>query len=300
MSEGGGGIAGATSVSIPATDGFELAASLYEPAPDRDGRRAVIVVNSGTGIVRRFYGRFAAFLAENGFPTLTWDYRGIGASRPRSLRGFVATMRDWGERDLEGVLAYARGRWPDRSLLVVGHSAGGQVVGLAPRAREVAGLLAVAAQSGYYRHWPAPRRFAMAALWRLVMPAASTLLGFFPAKALGLGEDLPRGVALEWARWCRSRDYMVDETGRPLRPHFAALAAPILAYSFADDPFAPRPAVEQLLSFYENAPTTHRHVRPAERGLGRVGHFGFFRETYRDSLWAEALDWLRGLAPAAA
>ena len=32
------------------------------------------------------------------------------------------------------------------------------------------------------------------------MPAVTALLGYFPGRALRLGDDLPRGVAMQWAR----------------------------------------------------------------------------------------------------
>lgn len=278
-------------IEIRAGDGFPLAATLHHPEGGEE--EGVVLVNAGTGIRRGFYARFAAFLASRGFPAVTWDYRGIGGSRPASLRGFRASMHGWGGEDLEAVLGWIGARHPGRPLLVVGHSAGGQILGLAPSASRISAVLAVAAQSGWVGHWPVPRRFLMAGLWWGLMPAATALCGRFPSRALGLGEDLPKGVALEWARWCRNPQYMVDDAGRPLRPHFADLRAPVLAFSFSDDPFAPRTAVDQLLSFYSEASVTHRHVVPAEIGLRGVGHFGFFREGCREALWEGCVEWLR-------
>jgi len=31
---------------------------------------------------------------------------------------------------------------------------------------------------------------------------------------------------------------------------------------------------------------------PRELGAERIGHFGFFREQFRDTLWRDAADWL--------
>jgi predicted alpha/beta hydrolase len=33
-------------------------------------------------------------------------------------------------------------------------------------------------------------------------------------------------------------------------------------------------------------------AQPHEVGAKAIGHFGFFRERFRDSLWREAADWL--------
>src|SRR5205823_5288956 len=153
-----------------------------------------------------------------------------------------------------------------RSLAVVGHSAGGQLVPFAPNAGDVDRFVFVAAQSGYWRHWPGLGAYRIGALW-LLMPPVATLTGYFPSRLFGLGaEDLPRDVASQWARWGRNPRYLFDEYKVQVR-------APILAWSFADDTYAPRPAVEALLREHADAAITHRH----EPATG-VKHFGFFRE----------------------
>ncbi|HWP34111.1 MAG TPA: alpha/beta fold hydrolase [Thermodesulfobacteriota bacterium] len=276
---------------IPARDRFALAASLYQP---QAGTRpdAVVLINPATAVKRGFYDRFARFLADRGFAVVTYDYRGVGESRPTRLRGFAASMHEWGERDLAGVIDWIAARFPESRLLVVGHSAGGQLVGLADNNDRIRALLAVAAQSGDWRLWPRPLRYALALLWYAAVPAATRLFGYLPGW-LGIGEALPRGVALEWARWCRTEGYLVGGDGAGRRAGFARVTAPVLAYSFADDPYAPAAAVDALLRWYVNAPRTHRHVTPAEAGVPAIGHFGFFRDRVRDTLWREAAAWLR-------
>ena len=59
-----------------------------------------------------------------------------------------------------------------------------------------------------------------------------------------------------------------------------------------DDAFAPLPAVEALGRLYPNARWETRRVAPRDVGAKALGHFGFFRERFRDSLWREAADWL--------
>lgn len=276
--------------TVRASDGYPLAATRFSPAVPSAGP---VLVAPATGVRRPFYGRFARFLAGRGHTVVTFDYRGIGDSRPARLRGFSARMRDWGERDLAAMIAWTSRHDPGGRTALVGHSVGGQLLGLAPDAARVSALVAVAAQSGWWGHWSGARRYALALLWHVVMPGLTHLAGFFPGRILRLGEDLPPGVALEWARWCRNPRYMTDEEGTPLRPHFHRFEGRILAYSFSDDGFAPRPAVEALIGFYRRARTAHRHVEPASIGLDRLGHFGFFREGARRTLWEETAAWLR-------
>lgn len=132
----------------------------------------------------------------------------------------------------------------------------------------------------------------MAGLWYFLAPGLARLLGYFPAKRLGLGEDLPQGVALEWARWCRISNYMVDDRGMPIRCGFECFRSPILYFSFKDDASAPKPAVEWLVGCYGYASRVGRHVYPADLSAGSIGHFGFFRDKFKKSLWQESIEWL--------
>src|SRR5687768_441819 len=73
---------------ITAADGFELGATVI--APPRP--RATLVIHGATATKQTYYARFAAYAAARGHRVVTYDYRGVGASRPRSLIGFDATM----------------------------------------------------------------------------------------------------------------------------------------------------------------------------------------------------------------
>ena len=280
---------------IAASDGFELAATEFVP---EGAARGIVVVNAATAVKRRYYDRFAQYLASHGLAVVTYDYRGIGDSAPRRLRGFDATMQQWGELDQPAVLAYARETHPDVPLMVVGHSVGGQIFGLLREPPPIARVLMVAAQHNYWRLWRLQERYVLWALWTLLMPAASRALGYFPGSRFALGEDLPRGVALEWARWCRSPGALVQAVGGDAAERFTRYRGPLLALSFDDDTkFAPRRAVDGLLAFYTNAEVEHRHLRAVSLGLRHVGHFGFFRESARERGWAIARDWLAGGQP---
>ncbi len=278
-------------IEIPATDGYPLAATLLEPSADPG--LPTVVISSATAVKRSYYLRFAQFLANEGFRVVTFDYRGIGGSRPQRLRGFKAFMHQWTERDLEGVIQWLSQRNPSSPVLLVGHSFGGQGLALLPSRHRLAGALTVAAQSGYWAHWDGLPRLKVLFFWFALIPISSRILGYFPAKRLGISEDLPAGVALEWARWGRQRDYIQSAQVEAWQRGFEDFEGPILAYSFSDDFFAPRRAAESIQACYSNADITHRHLSPDDYGVPSIGHWGFFRETFRNTLWAESLDWLK-------
>ncbi len=275
--------------SITAADGYELAASLVSP-PEGLAPRGNVLVNPATGVKRGYYLRYAQFLAENAFRVLIFDYRGVGGSRPAKLRGFPATMHQWAQLDSAAALDRLEAFDPELHLALVGHSFGGQALGLLPNHRRLRAAVTVAAQSGYWRHWPGLYRWGIWGTWHLLIPTLSSIFGYLPAKRLGLFEDLPAGVAREWARWGRHKDYILRDEAH--RPGFEAFDRPILAFSFSDDPYAPRPAVEALQASLPRAPIVDRYSTPRDYGVRAIGHFGFFRERFRESLWQESLDWL--------
>jgi predicted alpha/beta hydrolase len=278
--------------SIAAADGFALGATWFDGGGS--DRSSVVVIASATGVKRRYYDKFARFLASRGHDVVTFDYRGIGDSRPRSLRGFHATMREWGTLDLSGVLAAAEERAHGRSVTLVAHSVGGQLLGQAENNGIVQRALFVGAQHGYWRHWSLERRTVLAPIWYGAIPVFSRVMGYFPAPWFGLGEELPKGVALEWAHWCTHRWAMPGAPNDVHRERFRRLTIPIHAVSVSDDTFAPKPAVDALLTFYERAAVTHEHVRPREVGFDAIGHFGYFRSFVAPVLWEPAARWIEG------
>lgn len=274
---------------IVAADGYKLAASFFD-AGDTD---TVVLINSATAVPRGFYQRFASCIQAHGWHAVTYDYRGIGESKPESLRGFDASMRDWAFLDMTAMVAWIEREIAPARLFAVGHSVGGQTLGMIENAHCIDAMVGVSAQSG---HWavqggrePIKVRFIVTVL----IPLLSRLLGYFPFGLLAGGEDLPKGVALEWARWCRNPNYLLDDKSLPLE-RYQSFTAPVLAYSIDDDDWGTRRAVDDMMRAYVNV--TRRHIGPAEYGLDRLQHMGFFRDGAQP-IWREAIEWLDEVAP---
>lgn len=266
--------------------GYPLAASLFEArAAD-----TAVVVNSATGVPHQFYKHFAAYLRDHGWTTLTYDYRGIGDSAPASLRGFDARMRDWALIDMPAVFDWVVTEIGPRRIFSIGHSFGGQALGLVPGPARITAAIGVSSQSGYWKLQGGrekPRAFVAVTV---VIPVVSRLAGYFPWSVFAAGEDLPKGVALEWARWCRSPGYLLDDDTLPLG-RYAKFDAPILAYSIDDDDWGTPASVETMMRAYPNVTT--RHLVPADYGLEKLGHMGYFRQG-SEPIWDEAIAWLDG------
>ncbi len=274
-----------------AADGHELAVTRF---PAEGEAWATLLVAGAMGVRQDFYEPLARYFAENGVHALTFDYRGMGASRDGSLRGFRADVTTWAESDLDAMLRESRAMGPGLPAFALGHSLGGQLFGAVPEGARLDAIVTVTAGSGWYRHndrMPLQVRF----FWFVAVPLLTPLFGYFPGKRLRMVGDLPAGVAWQWRRWGTHPDYLLSE-GEPMRRRFDAVAAPVLGFSFEDDPVITKPAIAELHGFYRNAAVERRHLAPAEAGRRRIGHFGYFAPESRDNLWRDTLGWLRAKA----
>lgn len=122
-----------------------------------------------------------------------------------------------------------------------------------------------------------------------MLPLASHLFGYFPWSKIGSAEDLPKGAALQWARWCRDPQYLLGDGSLPIE-RFKQFTAPVLAYSVDDDGWGTAKSVRAMMSAYPNV--EFEHLLPAHYGLKSLGHFGYFRPKSKP-IWRSTLAWLR-------
>lgn len=286
-------------IMVPAVDRYPPAATLFLP---RGPKRHAVLINSATATPRKIYRGFAAYLAQRGCAVLSYDYRGIGGSRqmdlvgynrPRSLAGFKASMSDWAALDVTAAVSWMRERYHDLPLCYVGHSFGGQALGLLPNNVEVSRALLVASQAAYWKLMTTPERYRVWAFMNLVGVPLTQLLGYAPGRS-GIGEDLPKDAFLQWTRWVMSPRYLFDDISLVARvTNFANFRGRMRALCIADDPWATRPAVELLCSGFTAIRPMILTITPDEAGVAKIGHFGFFRPEHRDTLWRDAAEWLQ-------
>jgi len=275
-------------ITIPARDRYPLSARLF--GDDAPGSR-VVVISSATAVPQRFYRHFAGALTEAGFTVITYDYRGIELKKPSELKRLDASARDWALQDLPGAIDWAVDELSPGRLFLVGHSFGGQVAGMYDRPDLVGGMVTMSAQSGHWRLQGGEQKFVVWLHTHLTLPLLARLFGYMPMKAVGAGEDMPAGVAIEWARWCRHPDYILGDPTLPLE-RFSAFEAPVLAYSIGDDKWGTPGSVDAMMRAYPNV--ERRHIEPGDVGLPSIGHMGFFRPASQ-ALWNEVIAWFDAL-----
>jgi len=136
-----------------------------------------------------------------------------------------------------------------------------------------------------------PESYRVYALMNYIGRPVTKLLGYAPGK-LGIGEDLPKGVFLQWSDWVMKKRYYYDDPTLTALANYGQYTHPLRALSFTDDPWATRPMVELLCSGFTATQPEILSITPKQVGAAKIGHFGFFKPEFRDTLWKDAADWL--------
>ncbi len=281
-------------INIVCEDGFHLKGKLYFCDQPQDNN--TVIINPALAVPQSYYSRFAEFLAQHGYTVLTYDYRGIGQSIDPTVDGATIRMEDWGRYDFHAVLEKVLTDLEPRQLYVTGHSAGGQLIGLSDHCKAIDAMVFVTTPSGYWKHYTTPFKYALALFWYVIAPALSYQRSYFPAHLVKIGpKNVPSGVIKQWASWGRTKGYLFDKKHEFDLTNYHEISAPILAYSFTDDHFSPCKAVDALLANYPQAAIEHKSIKPADLDKKHIGHFGFFRDSMRQSLWEETINWLESL-----
>ncbi len=284
-------------------DGVPLSAHWYRP--NHGPAHAVAVISAGTGVPQGFYRAFAQWLAARGYVVLTYDYRGIGLSRQGPIEAETASMCDWAQQDMSAALVAANTERTASGeclpLLLIGHSFGGNALSLAHGVEQADAVLTVASQLGDWRLWPGVHRGVTWLFFHLVLPGVAHTLGHAPSWALGSGsaQPLPKQVALEWARWGRTRGFLYGDPAlqNALRLHNFSGAAHL--WNVSDDlTYGPPGAVDGLVAMFSNARVARHTLTPADAGVPRLGHFGAFRREVGPRVWPRWLAAIEAASPA--
>jgi predicted alpha/beta hydrolase len=277
----------ASPIALTAADGYKLTALHYASAGRARGR---LIVAGATGVPQRFYSHFAQFAARQGIAVWTLDYRGVGLSRPANLRDFRMDYLDWARLDLGACLDYVQTQ-SHGPIWMVGHSYGGHAFGLLPGHQRVERLAIFGTGAGWHGWMPPLERFRVLLLWRVLGPLVVKFKGYLAWSALGMGEDLPRDLFLQWRRWSQWPRYFFDDPELPgLADEFARVRTPIRAINAIDDKWATPASRDAFIQAYRNAKLERITIDPGRSGLGPIGHIGYFRPQ-ATRLWQETLDW---------
>jgi predicted alpha/beta hydrolase len=275
-----------------ARDGETLRGVLFEPASQALGPvLGQVLVAGGLGIPQRFYAPFASWLAARGHRVMTFDLRGMGASRrpehQKSLRGLGADMLTWARQDFAGAVQCLAGLGDGQPIGLIGHSLGTHHAAMtdATTQAHIGVVASVTAGSGYWRDWARPSRLKAPLMLHLAVPLLTPLFGYFPGKRLRMVGDLPAPAMRQWSRWCRHPGFAWGAEPDLVLPSLHAATFRIEAFSFTDDDAMTENCTRKLLEAMPHASSALHVLSPSDVGLQAIGHLGAFRPGAAAALW---------------
>jgi len=270
-------------VTLTCADGQRLQGHFF--AGRGDAVAAPVLISPATGVRQQFYWRFADWLAAQGHATLVFDYRGIGMSLDGPLAASRARLVDWGRQDQVAALQWLLARSGAPQVVLVGHSAGAQMIGLLPIHDRIARVVGVAASTGWFGGMRLAFSLKARLGLRLLVPIGTLLRGYAPTAWLGLGENLPARVGRQWGQWCAAGGYATNAVRGGRVPDFhAKVTTPMVVLHAQDDDIATPATVRDLLRTLPVAPRAALEVRPRDHGLRGIGHLDWFRQSHQ-AVW---------------
>jgi predicted alpha/beta hydrolase len=277
-------IADSEDFALRALDGYPLTATFYPAASEE-----FIVLAGATAVPRGFYRRFAVYAQSRGINVVITDYRGIGDSKPKSLRGFEMEYADWSRHDLGAAVQWAseRGR-----VWIAGHSLGGHALGQLPNPALVQAAYVCGAGAGWHGWMPRPERYRTWFFWNVMGPVATRILGYMPMSMLGAGEDIPMGVYRDWKYWCGFPHYFFDDPkARAITDKFLNVKFPVAAAVSTDDLWAPPVSRDAFFKGFRSARVDRIDFTANDLSVKQIGHMGYFRVQPGAALWPKMLNW---------
>lgn len=276
-------------INIECSDSFILSGVLYRPSK----LKGAVLIAPATGIKKRFYNSFAAFLAENGYGVICYENRGIGKSmNDKSINKGNPSLVSWGQLDLTASFDKLKSAFPDNDHHIVGHSAGGQLIGLMDDVSEIKSIFNFASSSGSLSNMSYPFKIQATFFLNVFIPFNNLIFGKTNSQWMGMGEPLPKNVARQWSKWCNGKGYVAVDFNKEIQSHlFNEIIAPSMWVHAADDGIANVKNVKDMIRIFPNSISEVKTLVPSENGFKNIGHMKFFSSKY-SKLWSIALDWL--------
>ena len=282
-------------VQFTCADGYVLQGRFYpkQHAPkQQDSTQLPILIGSATGIKQGFYQAFAKWLTEQGYDVMTFDFRGIGDSLYEPVSKSKAFIHQWGQLDLVSAIDFLTDKTNSAQIHLIGHSAGGQLLGLAPNHAKVKNVVAIAGSSGNTKGLSGKTKFLGPIMFNVIFPVSSFFKGYAATNFIGMGENLPKGVGAEWREYCTKGGYATNAIGKTVFEDFhAEIHSPITAIHATDDEIATLHNVKDLLKTYPNSTTEIVTLAPKAYGLRSIGHMEMFKLSHQQ-LWTVIADQL--------
>lgn len=234
----------------------------------------LVLISPAMAIGSAYYRPLIEEFEARGWEAKALPRRGFERGLPAASR-----LHDWNYADeiaeLSAGVAQARAAQPERPVLFLGHSLGGQIVaGHELSCPPVDGIITVGAAIPHPSHYPL-RGLGIRIMATVVVPVTTTLFGHLPKPFFGAPGA--RTLMREWSRMVR--------TGEPPFPADEPIRTPALIVSLEGDSLAPASSVDRF---------SRRLFHPEA-----ITRWHYLHDEVTEGASNDHITWVRGSAPVA-
>ncbi len=254
--------------------------------PKSSSPKAVIQFHSGTVTKKEFYFKLANYLTDQNYIVVLFDYRGVGESKPKSLKNFEMSISDWGEYDSSSVTSWIINEYPHLKIHLLAHSMGGQIYGLMHHWNAFDKVIMLTTSSGNFNKFT-PNTYKWKVKWTAIMlfPLILKIFNYLPGK-YGVGDDWPKGVAQDWIKNSKENGLMPNFLHQKVsKSYYHSIDKKITAWYFPDDPMSTPETIKELALSYPKAELNIKTIHPSDVELSSIGHLGLFKNKAKERLW---------------
>lgn len=282
-------------IKIVCADGIKLSGWLLEAKVPK----AMVQINSATATPKEYYLSFANYLLEHNYSVLVFDYRGVCESQPKEgLKNCQYEYLDWGLKDIPAAISYSKSLYPDLPFYYVGHSVGGQMVGLLPNKDLIDGYFTFGTSSGYWGHMNFKYRIITHFFFEIIRPIVKYTFGYSKLKFLKIMEDIPYKMTDTWHKWCSVPEYFFD------KKYYHEIAE-FDGYKDLNFPVKILYTDDDLIANKKNVASLWKHIH-SSKGIeieeyqtkknNPIGHFGYFRKKQKNNIWPKVINFFNTLS----
>lgn len=271
------------SLTLTCSDHYHLSARFY--SAKRPTNYLPVLVCPATGVTQGFYHHFNQWLSEQGINVMVFDYRGMGESLHTPLNQSTVSKQDWGQLDIPADIETLLNKTGNQQVIIVGHSAGGQLTGIVPNYKKIAQVIAISGSTGHVKGLKGRTKRLAPILFHIIFPISFLVNGYGATRFVGMGENLPKNVARQWVEFCSKPGYVMNAVGKTIfEDYHQEIRCPITSYWASDDEIATDANVKDLLRLYPHAKTEMIQLNVQDFGHKTIGHTGMFRKSHQN-LW---------------
>ena len=252
----------------------------------------LILINSATGVKQQVNFKLAQYLSNKGFTVITYDYIGIGLSKPNDLKNCKSSMRTWGQEDYKCITSYLKLNFENFEKYLIGHSVGALIVGMNEDSIIFKKIIFIATQKAFVGHLNFKIKIFAYLGFGILQPFTTKIFGYFPAHQFGLGESVPAKVAKDWRILILNRNSTNAVLEKCKINISNKLTQKVLVLRAEDDNWLTNIGVENLLKeTFPKLKPEYQTLKISESPKKEIGHINFFRH-YNESLWQKITEYI--------